>query len=138
MDLYRRRVLLGLILVVSLGLMAKFYQGVGQAWVNDAFGGIPYVVFWMLLVAWLFPRSRPRSIALGVLGATCFLEWLQLWQPSWLQAIRATLPGQLVLGNTFVWSDFLYYVFGSALGWLMLRSLRGPRGELRSASHSQE
>jgi hypothetical protein len=49
---------------------------------------------------------------------------MQLWQPAWLQAMRATLPGRLVLGNTFVWSDFLYYVLGCVIGWLWLRWLQ--------------
>jgi hypothetical protein len=123
---YRRKLLLSLLLIVPFGLFTKFYRGVGQAWLNDAFGGIPYEIFWILLVAWLRPHWRPGAIALGVFLATVVLEFLQLWQPAWLQAIRATLPGRLVLGNTFVWSDVLYYIIGCVLGWLWLRWLSPP------------
>jgi hypothetical protein len=54
---------------------------------------------------------------------------LQLWQPPWLQAVRATLLGRLVLGNTFTWGDFLYYAIGCGLGWLWLRAIRTRRSD---------
>lgn len=120
---YRRKLLLSIAFIVPFGLITKFYRGAGQAWLNDAFGGIPYAIFWMLLVALIWPKLRPAAIALTVFLTTCLVECLQLWQPAWLQAIRATLPGRLVLGNSFTWSDFLYYAIGGWIGWLWLRWL---------------
>ncbi|MDA0673585.1 MAG: DUF2809 domain-containing protein, partial [Cyanobacteria bacterium] len=58
---------------------------------------------------------------------TCALDFLQLWQPPLLEAIRATLPGRLVLGNTFTWGDFPYYFIGCGMGWLWLRAIQRPR-----------
>jgi len=126
MQKYRRNLLVSIAFIVPFGLLTKFYRGVGQAWLNDTFGGIPYEIFWMLLVALIWPRLRLTAIALTVFLATCLLEFLQLWQPDWLQAIRATLPGRLVLGNSFTWSDFPYYAIGCFFGWLWLRWLH-PR-----------
>lgn len=123
MQKYRRHLLLSLAFIIPLGLLTKFYRGGGQAWLNNSFGGIPYEIFWMLLVALIWPRERPGAIALLVFSTTSLLEFLQLWQPGWLQAMRATLPGRLVLGNTFIWSDFLYYAIGCFVGWLWLRWL---------------
>jgi hypothetical protein len=34
------------------------------------------------------------------------------------EAVRATIPGKLVLGNTFCWPDLLAYAVGIALGAL--------------------
>jgi hypothetical protein len=130
MQKYRRNLLISIAFIVPFGLLTKFYRGVGQAWLNDTFGGIPYEIFWMLLVALIWPRLRPAAIALIVFLATCLLEFLQLWQPDWLQAIRATLPGRLVLGNSFTWSDFPYYAIGCFLGWLWLRWLY-PKAKLQ-------
>lgn len=123
MNQYRRHLLLSIAFIVPFGLVTKFYRGPGQAWLNDTFGGIPYEIFWMLLVGVIWPRLRPGTIALLVFIATCLLEFLQLWQPAWLQAIRATLPGRLVLGNSFTWGDFPYYAIGCGCGWLWLRWL---------------
>lgn len=121
---YRRILALSLVGITLLGLIGKFYSGPGHSWVNNSFGGIPYEIFWMLLIAYLWPHLSALWVAVGVLVATCGLEVLQLWQPLWLQAIRATLPGRLILGNSFSWSDFLYYIIGCGLGWLWLRSLQ--------------
>lgn len=121
----RRILVLALGGVVLLGLASKGYGGPGAAWVNHAVGGIPYVVFWIGLVALLQPNWPPAAIALGVFAATVAVECLQLWQPAWLQTIRATLPGRLVLGSQFAWGDLPYYGVGALVGWGGLRWLRG-------------
>ena len=84
----------------------------------------------MLLIAGIWPRWRPGAIALIVFITTCLLELLPLWQPAWLPAIRATLPGRLGLGHAFTWGDFPYYASSGWLGWLWLRWL-DPKAGLR-------
>ncbi|WP_299414768.1 DUF2809 domain-containing protein [Acaryochloris sp. IP29b_bin.148] len=121
---YRQALAVSMAVIVPLGLTFKFYQGPGQSWLNDTFGGVPYEIFFVLLAAYIWPSVSPGRIAISVCLTTCGLEFLQLWQPAWLQAIRATLLGRLVLGNTFSWEDFPYYFVGSGLGWLGLRWLK--------------
>ena len=82
-----------------------------------------YEVFWILLVVLILPRFSQIRAAVAVCLATCGVEFLQLWTPPFLQAMRATLPGRLILGNHFSWSDFISYFVGSFLGWLWVRSL---------------
>ncbi|MDJ0707563.1 MAG: DUF2809 domain-containing protein [Leptolyngbyaceae cyanobacterium MO_188.B28] len=121
---YRIALLASLAIIVPLGFITKFYPGPGHEWLNNAFGGVPYEIFWILLVVYLRPKTSPLKIAVGVCLITCGLEFLQLWQPSFLQVIRQTSLGRLVLGNSFSWQDFPYYFIGSALGWMWVRSLR--------------
>lgn len=121
---YRIALLASLSIIVPLGFITKFYPGPGHNWLNNVFGGVPYDIFWILLIAYLRPKVSPLKIALGVCLMTCALEFLQLWQPPFLQAIRLTSLGRLVLGNSFSWLDFPYYFIGSALGWAWVRSLR--------------
>lgn len=116
--------LISILVIVPLGLMMKFYRGPGQEWLNNSFGGVTYEIFWILLLVLIWPKMSAVSASVGVCLATCLLEVMQLWQPPFLQAIRATLIGRLVLGNTFQWSDFPYYFMGSFLGWLWLRTIR--------------
>ena len=120
---YRTALLISIFLIVPLGYVVRFH-GPAPEWVNDAFGSIAYEIFWILLVAFLFPQASPLWTAVGVCFATCVLEFLQLWHSPFLEAMRATLPGRLVLGNNFAWSDFLSYFMGSLLGWVWMRSLR--------------
>jgi hypothetical protein len=105
--------------VLAAGYLLRFHAPVPE-WVRDAAGGAAYVIFWILAAAIVFPRASPDRLCLIVLGATCAVEALQLWHPAWLQSIRATLPGRLVLGTTFAWSDFPPYLAGAAGGRMLL------------------
>ncbi len=119
---YRIAVLISILIIVPLGYVVRFY-GAAPEWLNDSFGSIAYEIFWILLVALLFPEASPVWAAVGVCFATCVLEFLQLWHPPFLEAMRSTLAGRLVLGNSFTWSDFPSYFIGSVLGWVWIRSL---------------
>ncbi|HVW09468.1 MAG TPA: DUF2809 domain-containing protein [Bryobacteraceae bacterium] len=116
--------LLSLVILTPLGFYTKFYRGPAAFWVNTSLGGLLYEIFWCLLAALVLPSVRSRTIALWVLAITCMLEFLQLWHPPPLEAVRATFLGRAVLGTTFDWSDFPYYFAGSALGWLWLSLTR--------------
>jgi len=120
----RRWVLfISLIFIVPIGYGVRFSQGWAPPWVHDFLGSVAYEIFWILLGMILWPQASPIWMAIAVFVATCGLEFLQLWKPPVLQAIRATLPGRLVLGNTFSWSDFPSYGVGSLAGWLWVRLL---------------
>lgn len=123
---YRLALLISMGMIVPLGYVVRFYQG-GQAWLSDAFGSIAYEIFWILLVVFLFPQVSLLRTAIGVCLVTCGLEFLQLWQPPFLQVARDTLVGRLILGNTFSWSDFPSYFVGSVLGWIWVRLLHQKR-----------
>ncbi|MEG4322036.1 MULTISPECIES: DUF2809 domain-containing protein [unclassified Microcoleus] len=120
---YRIALLIGIIVIVPLGYVVRFSHGAAPEWFKDYFGGIAYEMFWISLVVFIWPRFSQNRAAVAVCLATCAIEFLQLWKPPFLQAIRATLPGRLVLGNTFSWSDFPSYFLGSFLGWLWVRWL---------------
>jgi hypothetical protein len=117
------RIALALAVVLPLGVYTKFYRGPAAAWINDPLGSILYEIAWCLLAALAFRRSRPAAIAAVVFGATCAIEVLQLWRPPFLEFLRSFFVGRLVLGTTFVWSDFLWYAAGSAAGYGLLRRL---------------
>ena len=121
---FRRHLLRFLAVVVPLGISSKFYTGPAQFWVSGHAGGILYVVFWILLAFMIWPTLSSRFVALTVLGITCALEVLQLWQPSALEAVRSTFIGHALIGSTFSWWDFPYYVVGSVLGIFFVRWAR--------------
>jgi Protein of unknown function (DUF2809) len=121
---YRWALVMSMIVIVPIGYLVRFH-GVFPGWLNDALGGVAYEIFWILLVGFLFPKLSIVRVALGVCLATCAIEVLQLWTPDWLQALRRTLPGRLVLGNTFTWADFPVYGVGSLAGWGWVRSIQG-------------
>lgn len=120
---YRIALLISIIFIVPFGYLVRGSQGLGLPWLHDFLGSIAYEIFWILLVTFLYPKASPQWTAIGVCLATCGVEFLQLWQPPFLQAVRSTLLGRLVLGTTFTWLDFISYFVGSFAGWLWLRGL---------------
>lgn len=120
---YRLILLISMIVIVPLGYIIRFSQA-DQGGFGDFFGSVAYEIFWILLVVFCFPKLSVMKVAIAVCLATCAIEFLQLWTPPFLQVIRATLPGRLVLGNTFLWADFPAYFGGSFLGWLSVRSVK--------------
>ena len=115
--------LLLIIIIVPLGFATKFYNGWGEDWINNSLGGVLYVIFWCLVVYFLKPKLKPGNIAIGVLLVTSFLEVLQLWHPPFLQRIRSTFLGVTILGNSFVFSDFGYYIVGAMIAYFILKQL---------------
>lgn len=111
-----------------LGLASKFVINFSLApwakWVNDSAGDILYQIFWLLILIFIWPNFAPRQIAVAVFCISSVLEFLQLWHPPVLEAIRSTFAGRLLIGTTFSWSDFFYYFLGSLLGYLWLQYLK--------------
>ncbi len=123
-----------LLIIVPVGFYSKFYRGPAASWVNDSLGGLFYVVFWCLAVFLVCPRWKPRPTAVGVLFATCVLEFMQLWHPPFLEFLRSYFLGRTILGTFFDWSDFPYYFIGSAIGWYWLTLLARRRTAPRRAA----
>lgn len=116
-----------LLILLPLAYWLRFFAPIGDRW-RDWTGGAAYVIFWCSLGKLLWPQLRIVRITGLVLAITCCLEFLQLWHPAWLEAIRRTLPGRLVLGTTFDWADFRAYFAGAALNLGIWRLLAGYFG----------
>jgi hypothetical protein len=126
-PLVRRRILLSLAVVTPLGFLFKLYAGPGHRWLNNSAAGVLYEVFWCLVLLFIWPRQRYATrIAVTVLAVTSLLEVLQLWHPSLLEQVRTTFLGRALIGTTFAWGDFPYYVLGCALSWLWMQALCRP------------
>lgn len=127
--------LASLILVIPMGFYTKFYDGPAADWVNDSLGGVFYEIFWCLLSFLVFPKVRTWMTAIGVLMVTCALEFAQLWHPPALTLIRSHFLGATLLGTTFSWLDFPYYLGGTAIGWAWISWLRNrftPRRSVKT------
>lgn len=108
-----------ILLTVLAGYLLRFHAPLPAA-LRDAAGGLAYVLAFALLASYLLP---PTLSALAALTFTCAIEFLQLWHPPFLEALRHTLPGRLVLGTTFHWSDFPPYFAGALLARTILKRL---------------
>jgi len=116
--------LLSLLIIVPIGFFSKFYSGPADNWVNNSLGGVFYEIFWCLFIFLFYNKGKTLKIAALVLILTCILEFIQLWHPPFLEWIRSFFVGRTVLGTSFTWSDFPYYIIGSAIGWFWMKQLQ--------------
>jgi hypothetical protein len=119
----RFRILLFIILITGLGFGSKLYSGAGSEWFNNSLAGMFYETFWCLVVFIINPGLKAIKIASWVFIITSFLEFLQLWHPAFLQDIRGTFIGAALIGNSFNWFDFPYYIAGCFLGIILMKYL---------------
>jgi phosphotransferase system glucose/maltose/N-acetylglucosamine-specific IIC component len=118
----RKTILILLTVVTPVGFLFKFYSGPAQYWFNNYGAGVLYEIFWCLVIFVVWPQKEMITrIVVGVFSVTCFLEFLQLWHPWYLEKVRSTFLGKAVIGTTFVWWDFPHYVLGCAAAWLFMR-----------------
>lgn len=90
------------------------------------FGEVPFVksyvgdALWALMVyfgvAFLFSTWSIKVLALATIIFSFGIEISQIYHAPWIDNIRASRLGGLVLGFTFVWSDFLCYCVGVLAG----------------------
>ncbi|GGE08805.1 ribosomal maturation YjgA family protein [Psychroflexus salis] len=76
---------------------------------------------WAMMVYFGFrcisPKYRILNSAILTLAFSYAIEISQLYQAEWLNDIRKTLLGGLILGFGFLWSDILAYSIGVAFGF---------------------
>ena len=107
---------------MALGLLSRRFSDrlpFVQAYVGDGLWAL--VIFFG--VAIVFNRQPTKVVAL--LGGLCAfgIEVSQLYHAPWIDALRATKAGGLVLGFSFVWSDLLCYSIGILAGVVLDRRL---------------
>jgi len=90
-------------------------------------GDTMWALAFFAIFRWLFPRQRNWEIGLITYNFSCLIELSQLWHPAWLETIRATLIGGLLLGFGFRISDLFCYFAGCLLGFCIF-SLGKSRG----------
>jgi hypothetical protein len=99
-----------------LGLGSRRYGAWLPGWVAAYAGD----TLWALLVYWLIGLGWPRRAvtwrAVTAISFAFLIEVSQLFHPAWLEAVRHTLLGSLVLGHDFLWSDLICYTVGVLSG----------------------
>jgi hypothetical protein len=122
--LKRKFTLFSLVLITPLGFMIKMYSGPPDSWISQHLAGSFYEIFWILIIyLFLAERISIHIIPVFVFLLTSLLEFLQLWHPTFLEVVRSTFTGRVLIGSTFSWFDFPFYILGCIIGWFWIRAL---------------
>jgi hypothetical protein len=113
-----------ILVVIVVGLSSRHYP-----WLFPEFmGKYPGDALWALMVflGWgvIFPGISTRRLAVYALATSYVDEFSQLYHAPWIDSIRSTFLGHIILGSRFMWFDFAAYAIGIFIGVLGESALR--------------
>ena len=114
-----------IVATIIIGLLSRHYPVI-PLFIGD--------VLWALMVyfimRFLFINTSITRIVIYSLLFCYAIEFSQLYKAPWINSLRHTLFGRLVLGDTFLWGDLLSYTAGIAIG-ILINLLINKRAKLR-------
>ena len=121
MNTKRNRLLYAMftILVIILGLSSRKFAFALPALLNDYLGDALWALMIFIGFGFLFPKIETKKLAFISLMFCYGIEVSQLYHAEWIDSIRATTLGGLVLGYGFLWSDLVAYTIGVGVGFLL-------------------
>ncbi len=107
---------LAVTLVIGIGLLWRSKLLPLPQFVAKYGGDSLWALVVFLCFGFAFPRGSTPRLAMVAVGFAWSVEFLQLYHAPWIDGIRATRLGHLVLGNVFNSPDLLAYAVGVGLG----------------------
>lgn len=103
------------ILVMILGLLSRRIDNLPQI-ISAYSGDVLWSLMIFLFMAVIFNKGPSIFIISMAIIFSYSVEISQLYHAPWIDAIRGTTLGALVLGYGFLWSDLVCYTIGVMLG----------------------
>jgi len=118
MDMCRNRFVYVILIlfVVTLGLGSRLDSL--PTWVHLYVGDVLWALMVFLLIAMIFKNKSSYYVAVIAICFSFVIEFSQLYQATWINNIRHTVIGGLILGFGFMWSDLFSYIIGIFIGVL--------------------
>lgn len=112
--------------VMLLGLASRRYASYLPAFLGAYSGDTLWALMLFLLVSVVCVRHTPLQRAAISVTLAYMVEFSQLYHAAWIDSLRQTVLGGLVLGFGFLWTDLVCYSVGIGLGagadWLFSRA----------------
>jgi len=105
-----------LLLVIAVGIASRKYPQILPSFLGkypgDALWALAAFVLWGLIL----PRASSLKVAILAFLTSFIDELSQLYHAPWIDAIRGTSIGHILLGFSFSWLDILAYAVGVLTG----------------------
>ena len=126
MKMKRNRLLYALftIVIIILGLCSRKFAFALPHLLNEYLGDALWALMIFAGFGFLFPKIEKKKLAFISLLFCYGIEVSQLYHDEWIDSIRTTTLGGLVLGYGFLWSDLVAYTIGVGVGFLFEFVLR--------------
>lgn len=118
MTYKRNRVLYAVmtIIVIILGLSSRKMVNEIPNFINIYLGDALWALMVFIALGFIFRDKETKIVALIGIAFCYIIELSQLYHANWIDNIRETTLGGLVLGYGFLWSDLLAYAIGISAG----------------------
>lgn len=103
------------IITIILGLLSRKVSGLPQI-ISAYSGDILWALMMFLIIAFIFKKKSTIFIISWAIILSFGIEISQLYHAPWIDAIRNTVLGGLILGFGFLWSDLVCYTIGIIIG----------------------
>ncbi|MFA9213624.1 MAG: DUF2809 domain-containing protein [Candidatus Methylacidiphilales bacterium] len=105
--------------IMGLGILSRKFSYLLPDIINTYLGDATWAAMIYVMMAFVFANKLPKQVAVFSLLFCYAIELSQLYQAPWINAIRNTTLGALVLGSGFLWSDLLAYALGVFCGFVV-------------------
>lgn len=104
--------LLLIVVTVVLGISSRKFGQYLPAFIRDYAGDTLWAMMVFLGIGFLFTTWPTGKVMIAALIFSYAIECSQLYQADWINTLRHTALGGLVLGFGFLWSDLICYTAG--------------------------
>ena len=98
--------------VVPLALASRQYASLLPDILKKNTGDALWSAMVFIMLGWIFPRWSTLRVSVGALLISYAVEISQLYHRPWIDNLRHTWLGGLILGYGFMWSDLVCYTIG--------------------------
>ncbi len=112
---------------IPIGLATRKLPELFPQIVDEYGGDVLWAVLFFFISRFIWIRKSLLSIAIITFAFAVAIECSQLYQAPWINNLRATFPGQMILGHTFLWTDILCYAVGVGLAGLIAALIERKR-----------
>ena len=103
-------------LVSALGIGSRRYAHALPWFIAAYAGDTLWALAAFLGFGLVLPKATTLMVAILAMAFSVAIELSQLYHAPWIDSIRQTTLGGLILGFGFLWSDVAYYALGVGLG----------------------
>ncbi|MBS1519915.1 MAG: DUF2809 domain-containing protein [Bacteroidetes bacterium] len=100
-----------IITTIIIGLISRHFTFIPLFIGDILWGTMVYFI-----CRFLFIDKKTKFVVLISLLFCFCIEFSQLYKAPWIDSLRHTLFGRLVLGDTFLWGGLLSYLVGILIG----------------------
>ena len=102
--------------VILLGLGTRRFSSYLPSFIANYGGDTLWALLVFFIIGFLFNKWPTIKVATYAICFSFFIEISQLYHALWIDALRKTLLGGLILGFGFLWSDLVCYTVGIVIG----------------------